>query len=104
MPDRYPDTSLNLEILVEESSEVVLELINTLARIQRLKSKIIRFGLDDYHPGNGHANRKALGLEIGHLQAMIDCLTKHGVVLQSDVEEGRVEKLERLGKWYRHAD
>lgn len=100
MPDRYPDTAKNLEIMAEECSEIVLELIGTLARIQRLKSKIIRFGLKDFHPCNSLPNQQALGIEIGHLTAMIDCLVRHGVVLQSDITTGRQQKLENLGQWY----
>jgi hypothetical protein len=100
MPHRYPDTALNLEILSEESAEVIAEMIATLSRVIRLKSKITRFGIDDHHPGNGAPNRQALETELGHLLAMIHCLTEHGVLDWKALNTARHEKVEKRTRWY----
>lgn len=86
---RYPDHNKNLEILAEECAEVI-----------QIKSKIVRFGIDDYHPKNEFPNRRALEEELGHLIAMKDILIHNGLITAEGVEAGRLHKLEKLERWY----
>lgn len=86
----YSDEKQNLEILAEEAAEVV-----------RIKSKCIRFGLDDFHPKNGEVNRISLAREIGHFQFMVGLLTDNGTIAQEEIDTGFDEKKESLKKWYR---
>ena len=81
---------MNLEILAEEAAEV-----------SQIKSKIIRFGLDDYHPKQKMVNRKKLEEEIGHFMAMVDILKHHGVITELGIENGKQAKFEKVPKWYR---
>ena len=67
----------------------------------QIKSKITRFGIDDYHPKNGRPNRQALVRELGDVLAMIDILKANGLFTEEQLEEARQIKLNKLGKWYR---
>lgn len=88
--DKFDDVKLNLEILAEEASEII-----------QAKSKIIRFGIDDYHPKNGLPNREKLEEEIGHLLKIVDILIHHGTLTESGIQKGRDSKIHRLEKWYK---
>lgn len=85
----FTDIPQNLEILAEECAEVI-----------RIKSKAIRFGIDDYHPKNGMSNRDALSEECGHVIAMIRVLVNNGVLDPEKVEAGAQQKLIGLRDWY----
>lgn len=85
----YDNVALNLEILAEECAEVI-----------QMKSKIIRFDIDDYHPKNKVTNRKALIQELGDLLAMIDILESNGLFTQKDLNKAKLIKLNKLRKWY----
>lgn len=89
-PERFADIALNLEILAEECAEVC-----------RIKSKCIRFGMDDYHPKNGLPNRPALEEEIGHLLFMVEVLEANGIVTEAGLEAAMDAKAEQLPEWYR---
>lgn len=100
--NQFDDENLNLEIFSEECTEVVeLILAKHLSRAQQLKSKVIRFGIDDYHLGNGAPNREALELEIGHTIAMIIILVRGGTLSWSGIFKGVQHKMERLKTWYK---
>lgn len=86
----FNDLTLNLEILAEEAAEII-----------QIKSKIVRFGLDDYHPKNGIVNRAKLEEEIGHFLAMVEILQIGGVINSLAVEAGKQAKFKKLPKWYR---
>lgn len=86
----FNNTHLTLEILAEECAE-----------IQQIKSKIIRFGIDDYHPKNKLPNRQKLEQEIGHLSFLIDILIHHEIITEKGIEMGRIHKGKKLLKWYR---
>lgn len=87
---KFNNTALNLEILAEEAAEVI-----------QIKSKIIRFGIDDFHQKNRIPNREKLEEEIGHLLKMVDILIFNGTISKDGVEKGRSDKVIRLNKWYR---
>lgn len=86
--NRFQDVNKNLEILAEECAEVI-----------QIKSKIVRFGLDDQHPTYA-PNRARLEQELGHLIAMKDILVNQGIISNEAIEEGRLHKLEKLERWY----
>lgn len=85
----YDDEKLNLEILAEEAAEVI-----------RIKSKCIRFGMDDFHPKNGLSNRESLAEEIGHFIAMVDILVTNGTVDETKISKAFDEKKINLERWY----
>lgn len=85
----FDDVPKNLEILSEECAEVA-----------QIKSKIIRFGLNDYHPKNGMPNRDKLEQECGHVLAMIDILVDNGVLTQAGLDASKALKRENLAMWY----
>ena len=89
MPKRYTNESTNLEILAEECAEV-----------SQIKSKIVRFGLDDTYPARGMSNRQALELELGHVLTMIHILCEQGTISYDNVLAGADSKLEKMVNWY----
>ena len=91
MKYKYIDTTLNLEILAEEASEII-----------QAKSKIIRFGLTDYHPKNEYPNDKQLAHEIGHLMFLVQILVDNKTIKQEDINEGYFHKKEKMPKWYNY--
>ena len=99
--NKFNNLKLNLEVLAEEAAEVIEVLMaRSLARIIRIKSKVMRFGIDDYHPKNGSVNKASLEEEIGHFYAMVDILVANGTIDAKAVERGRLDKIEKLPKWY----
>lgn len=78
----------NLEVLVEEAGEII-----------QAKSKIIRFGLHDYHPKNKMPNQQKLGMEIGNMLKMVDILVDQGIILTEDINRGNEEKEIKLKTW-----
>lgn len=97
----FNNESENLEILAEEAAEVIEQLmIKHLTRVLRLKSKINRFGIDDYHPKNKKPNRGALTEELGHVLAMIDILVENGTIDRDGLEKYKRAKIEKLPVWY----
>lgn len=83
------NTKCNLEILAEEAAEVI-----------QAKSKIIRFGLDDYHPKNKVINKVKLGQEIGHFLTMVGKLLDDGTIDIRDIIKGEQEKSDNLETWF----
>ena len=85
----FNDVRLNLELLSEECAEVI-----------QIKSKIIRFGIDDFHPGNKKTNRDSLVQELGDVLAIIDILKNNGIFTEEQLIEAKHRKLKRLEDWY----
>ena len=77
-----------LDILQEECAEVI-----------QAVSKISRFGLDNLKPGKPKTNREHLEEELGDLIAMIDILTRNGVVDSANIEMAATAKIEKLKQW-----
>jgi hypothetical protein len=86
---RFDDIPKNLEILAEECAEV-----------QQIKSKIVRFGMDDYHPKNEMPNRDKLEQECGHVLAMIEILVENGVLTRGGLDASKALKRETMRDWY----
>lgn len=85
----FTDIPKNLEILAEECAEVI-----------RIKSKIVRFGIDNYHPKNGAPNRQAFEIECGHVLAMIEILTENGILTSQGLQAAKELKKETMRGWY----
>jgi NTP pyrophosphatase (non-canonical NTP hydrolase) len=77
-----------LDILQEECAEVI-----------QAVSKISRFGLDNLKPGKPKTNREHLEEELGDLIAMIDILTRNGIVDSANIEMAAAAKVEKLKQW-----
>ena len=77
-----------LDILQEEWAEVI-----------QAVSKISRFGLDNLKPGKPKTNREHLEEELGDLIAMIDILTRNGIVDSANIEMAATAKIEKLKQW-----
>lgn len=85
----FPDDALTMEHLAEEAAEVI-----------QMKSKVIRFGLEDEWPKeSGQTNRKKLVEELGHLLAVIDVLKARGIVTQEEMDVHKWQKWDGMTKW-----
>lgn len=85
----FPDIKSTLEHLAEEAAEVI-----------QMKSKVIRFGLNDEWPvDSGMTNRKKLAEELGHLLAVIDILKAHEIVTQDEMDTHKWKKWDGMIKW-----
>ena len=106
--EEFDNDSLNLEILAEEAAEVQEEIDNhillslgvRLSKLSRIKSKIVRFGLNDYHPKNLMDNKIALSTEIGQIKALIKIVEARGIVDTDVVAMAEAGKIEKMPKWY----
>jgi len=87
---RFSDIDQNLEILAEECAEVI-----------QIKSKIVRFGMEDVWPARGMSNREALEQEIGDVLALVEVLIGNGVLSLEGLLAARERKIEKMGEWYR---
>jgi len=83
-----PKTKEALDILQEECAEVI-----------QAVSKISRFGLDNLKPGKPKTNKEHLEEELGDVLAMVDILTRNGVIDTANIEVAAKAKIEKLKKW-----
>ena len=85
----FPDDKQTFEHLAEEAAEVC-----------QMKSKIIRFGLDDQWPQKtGKTNCEKLTEELGHLFAVVDVLKARGILNQDEIDLHKQHKWESMIKW-----
>jgi NTP pyrophosphatase (non-canonical NTP hydrolase) len=75
-------------ILQEECAEVV-----------QAVSKVNRFGLDNYKPGETKTNRQHLEEELGDLVAMVNLMCETKLVNEHSIEAAAYAKLEKLKQW-----
>ena len=75
-------------ILQEEGAEVI-----------QAVSKVNRFGLDNFKPGNNKTNRQHLEEELGDLVAMINIMCETKLVNEHSIEAAARAKLEKLKQW-----
>ncbi len=62
-------------------------------------SKIFRFGWDSVHPKTGVNNKEHLEEEIGDLLCMVDILVEKCIISDSNINEARKAKREKLKNW-----
>ena len=86
---RFNKIPTNLEILAEEAAEVI-----------QAKSKVFRFGFEDFHPKNKLPGREKLEQEIGHFLAMVEILLANGVITNVGVANGIKHKFGKLDNYY----
>ena len=75
-----------LRILQEECAEVV-----------QATSKVFRFGLNTAY--NDKTNRERLEEEIGDLLCMIDILVEKTIISDSNINQARKNKRDKLRQW-----
>jgi hypothetical protein len=92
----FYDTQQNMEILAEESAEI----ISILSEIIKTKSKIIRFGNEAINPITLKAHFEELNNEIGDLFAMIDILIEQDVLDEEKITSAKLKKFMKLEQWY----
>lgn len=73
------------------------------AEIGMIIGKALRHGIDSCHPEPGSKpNRFEIAREIGQLIAVMQIMCDVGVVHMNDVEAGRLEKWDKIGKYLHH--
>ena len=80
-----------LEIVQEECAEIIVVI-----------SKALRFGLQDGPPGNPESNWKAIGRELGDLDAILRLAQQNHLFSQISRSDAFDPKLERLAKYMQH--
>lgn len=95
-PTKFTDLEKNLELLAEESAEV----IGILSEVIKTKSKMIRFGVNTKSPTTGVSHISSLNQEIGDLQAIISILIENDILSEERIAFFKNEKLKKLEKWY----
>jgi len=87
--EQFDNIAANLEILAEEAAEII-----------QIKSKIMRFGLSDFHPKNKLMNQDKLEEEVGHFLAMVEILVNNKVLTDAGLMKAKYAKFKKLPKWY----
>ena len=81
----------------EQVAEALGILQEECAEVTQAISKIFRFGASAEH--NGRTNQSHLAEEVGDLLCMIDLLIEKCVVSDSNVNQHRKQKREKLKTW-----
>jgi NTP pyrophosphatase (non-canonical NTP hydrolase) len=82
-----------------QTKEILCITQEECAEVSQSVSKIFRFGWDSKHPKTGVNNREHLEEEIGDLLAMVDILVEKCIISDSNVNEARKAKREKLKTW-----
>ena len=69
------------------------------AEVTQAISKVFRFGIDNYKPGQSKTNKQHLEEEVGDLLAMIDIMVEKCIISDSAVNEARKAKRNKLKQW-----
>jgi NTP pyrophosphatase (non-canonical NTP hydrolase) len=83
----------------KEQKEIFFITQEECAEVTQAISKVLRFGMDSYHPVTNKSNKHSLEEEIGDLLAMIEILIRRAIISDSNVNEARIQKMEKLKKW-----
>lgn len=79
--------------------ELLVILIEECSEVQKRATKALRFGIDEYQPGQPLNNAQRLGLEIGDVSQMVDQLMATGVVSPVWIAKGSAAKQKQLAKY-----
>ena len=82
-----------------QTKEILCITQEECAEVSQSVSKIFRFGWESKHPKTGVNNREHLEEEIGDLLAMVDILVEKCIISDSNVNEARKAKREKLKTW-----
>jgi NTP pyrophosphatase (non-canonical NTP hydrolase) len=83
-------------------AEVLSHLAEEAGEAVQAVTKILRHGIDSYHPATLVANRDGLAKEIGDFQALTQCLVALGLVSMERIEHFEDEKLAVLDNFWHH--
>lgn len=83
----------------EQQREALLILQEECAEVTQAVSKVFRFGFDSRWPENGPDNRQRLQEEIGDLLAMVDILVENCTISDTEINDARQNKRNKLKKW-----
>ena len=82
-----------------ETKEILCITQEECAETSQAVSKIFRFGWDSVHPRTGVNNKQHLEEEIGDLLCMIDILVEKCIISDSEINNYRKLKREKLQQW-----
>lgn len=58
--------------------------------------KSLRFGLEEVQPGQNLTNAERIGMELGDLIEVMEWLVDRGVIPESAIHQGRIQKSQKL--------
>jgi NTP pyrophosphatase (non-canonical NTP hydrolase) len=82
-----------------ETKEILCITQEECAEVSQAISKIFRFGPDQVKFDLDKTNREHLEEEIGDLLCMIDILIQKTILSDWNINEARINKLEKLKQW-----
>jgi NTP pyrophosphatase (non-canonical NTP hydrolase) len=83
----------------DETKEILCITQEECAEVSQAISKIFRFGPDQIKYDQDRTNREHLEEEIGDLLCMIDILVQKTILSDWNINEARINKLEKLKQW-----
>lgn len=83
----------------KQTKEVFCITQEECAEVTQAISKIFRFGFDSVHPVTNESNIQSLEHEVGDLLAMIDIMVEKCIISDSNINEFRKAKKEKLKIW-----
>ena len=93
--------------LTPQQAELFALLAEECGEVVQIVGKILRHGLDSYHPHSGETNRETLQKELGDVWAAVELLRFHGGCseLTGNTLFARMhEKLAKVGAYLHHTD
>ena len=69
------------------------------AEVTQAISKIFRFGFESKHPITQKTNKQSLEEEVGDLLARVDIMVEKCIISDSNINQARIAKKEKLKKW-----
>lgn len=88
--------------LTAKQAESLALLVEECAEVQHIIGKILRHGLESYHPNGDGPNRSLLEEELGDLRAAIEVAVSIGMVDEEFIDDARQSKLKRVGEYLHH--
>jgi NTP pyrophosphatase (non-canonical NTP hydrolase) len=82
-----------------ETKEILCIAQEECAEVSQAISKIFRFGPDQIKYNQDKTNREHLEEEIGDLLCMVDILVQKTILSDWNINEARINKLEKLRQW-----
>ena len=82
-----------------ETKEILCITQEECAEVSQAISKIFRFGPDQIKYDQEKTNREHLEEEIGDLLCMVDILVQKTILSDWNINEARINKLEKLKQW-----
>lgn len=79
--------------LAPHELEIIACLIEECGEACQAAGKVLRHGLDEYHPARSISNRTQLAVELGQISALVEMAIRLGVLRKEDSDRGR------RGKW-----